>query len=134
MSTQQDNTGDDNVIIGNGQINGNRNVIINATDANGNIILNRPMIIGYNAQGGPNDIVIWSGAGAGSELFLILNQLASESTPEVAGQITTLISELKSEQKDKSKIATLWSSIENAVTVGGAIDLVMKAGILISAL
>lgn len=58
MDTNQECIGNENVIIGNGRINGDRNVIINATDANGNIILNRPMIIGYNAKGGPNDIVI----------------------------------------------------------------------------
>jgi|GEM_PF-4139414 hypothetical protein len=134
MNKNQDNTGDDNVVIGNRKVNGSRNVIIDATDSNGSTILNRPMVIGYNAKGGPNDIVIGAGAGSGSELFLLLDKLASQSNSEVSKKIVTLVSELKSDQKDKSKIKTLWSSVEKVVTAGSAIDLVVKISPLIAAL
>ena len=134
MNTNQDNTGDDNIIIGNRRVNGSRNVIIDATDANGNTILNRPMVIGYRAKGGPNDIVIGSGAGAGSELFLLLDQLKiNVSDKETIQNVTTLISELKSPKKNKTKIETLWASIKAAVTIGSAVDLVAKISPLIVA-
>ena len=127
----QGSTGDDNVIIGNRTINGSRNVIIDATDANGNTILNRPMVVGHGAKGGPDDIVIGSRAGSGSELFLLLDQLASMTDANVVEDITALVSELKSDHQDKSKIETLWASIKTAVTVGEAVELVLKIGSLI---
>lgn len=132
MNTNQDNTGDDNVIIGNRRVNGNRNVIIDATDTNGNTILNHPMVVGYNAKGGHNDIVIGSRAGAGSDLFLLLDQLKT-IVPEgkTVHCITMLISELKSPKKDKTKIETLWASIKAAVTIGNAVDLIAKISPLI---
>ena len=131
MTANQGSTGDDNVIIGNRTINGSRNVIIDATDANGNTILNRPMVVGHGAKGGPDDIVIGSRAGSGSELFLLLDQLASMTDANVVEDITALVSELKSDHQDKSKIETLWASIKTAVTVGEAVELVLKIGSLI---
>lgn len=128
--TDQDNTGDDNVIIGNRKVNGNRNVIIDATDINGNTILNRPMIIGHNAKGGHNDIVIGSNAGAGSDLFLLLNQLkeivSENNDPKIVKEISSLISELREHPKNKSKIKTLWDSIKVAVTIGSAAKLIAE--------
>lgn len=128
--TDQDDTGDDNVIIGNRKVVGNRNVIIDVADINGNTVLNRPMVVGYNARGGPNDIVIGSHAGAGSDLFLLLNQLkeiiSENNDHKTAKEISSLISELKEHPKNKSKIKILWDSIKVAVTIGSAIKLITE--------
>ena len=132
MNTGQDNAGDDNVIIGNRSVNGSRNVIIDATDTNGNTILSRPMVIGNNARGGPNDIVIGSGAGSGSELFRLLDKLASMSNTEVTKDITSLISNLKAERRDKNVIQRLWASIKAAITAKEAIILALEIGDLIA--
>ena len=138
MSSNQDNTGDDNVIIGPRRVSGSRNVIIDTTDANGNTILNRPMVIGHNAKGGPNDIVIGSGAGAGPDIFLLLDQLKEivqdNDDSETVEIIASLISELNKAKKDKSKIKTLWDSIKAAVTIGSAADLIVKITLLVGAI
>lgn len=130
MSTDEDNVGNDNVIIGPRKVKGNRNVIIYATDVNGNTILNRPMVIGYNAKGGPNDIVIGSGAGVGSELFLLLNQLQNIATnnddPKTVQEISDLIIELKKPQKDKRKIMGIWNSLKAMAMINGATNLIWR--------
>lgn len=122
---------DDNVIIGNRQVNGSRNVIIDATDLNGNTILNRPMIIGHNAKGGPNDIVIGAGAQSNTDIFSLLNKLADVSDPEVAQKIVLLVSELKSGTKDKNKIRKLWNLVQNAVVLADAAVYLSQIGVLI---
>lgn len=129
MTDSKNNIGDDNVIIGRNNMNvGSGNVIIDATDSNGNTILNRPMVIGRNAKGGPNDIVIGANAGSGSDLFLMLSQLKelSNNNPELAENISNLVLELKKPDKDKSKVNNLWNFVKNAVTVGNAVDLIAK--------
>lgn len=137
MDTKQDNIGDDNVIIDGSNSNrdrniGSRNVIIGATDASGNTILNRPMVIGHNAKGSSNDIVIGAGANAGSELFLLLNQLRTLASKENQEAIERLISELNSPKKDGVRINKLWQSIKVAVTIGNAVDLIVKISPLIA--
>lgn len=123
----KDIEGDDNTVVGiwNGTVKGSRNTVVGATDARGNTILNRPMIVGNNAKGGHYDIVIGSGAGAGSELFLLLDDL-SKKEPDVADSIADLVSELKSTNRDKTKIEKLWDSIKGVVTVAESIQLVAK--------
>jgi hypothetical protein len=64
--TGSDVEGNDNVVVSRDptRLRGSGNVIIGAMDDSGNTVLNRPMIVGRGASGGPNDVVI--GAGAGS--------------------------------------------------------------------
>ena len=55
--------GNDSVVIGNVPHSvGDRSVFV-ATDANRNVMLNRPMAVGTNAYAGPGSIAIGSGAG-----------------------------------------------------------------------
>ena len=70
------NVGVDSVVIGNvsGSV-GDGSVVITATDARGNVILNQPMAVGRNAYAGPNSIAIGANASAGSELSAILGEL-----------------------------------------------------------
>ncbi len=127
MVLNNDNNGDDNVILGNRSVNGSGNVIIDATNLNGNTILNRPMIIGKNAKGGPHDIVIGANAGSGSDLFLLLDQLEKiADNKKNITDIQGLLSELKAPQKNKSRVRNLWRGIEKPVTTGNAIELVRK--------
>lgn len=73
----QQAVGNDSVVMGlvssNAQV-GDRSVVIGATDAHGNTILNQPMVVGHDAHGGPNSIVIGADAGGG--------QSARPSTPQ----------------------------------------------------
>lgn len=121
--------GNDNVIIGNrrGRRIGSRNVIIDD-----NTILNRMdgTAIGHNAKAGINSIAIGSGAGVGSDLFLLLNQLkeivSENNDPKTVKEISNLISELERHPKNESKVKTLWDSIKVAVTIGSATKLIAE--------
>jgi hypothetical protein len=60
-------TGKDSVVIGNVPSNirvGEGSVVIGATDANGNTIINQPMAVGRGAKAGKNSIAIGAFAGA----------------------------------------------------------------------
>jgi len=60
--------GKDSVVMGNVPANlevGDGSVVVGATDANGNTILNQPMAVGRNARSGPGSIAIGANAGAG---------------------------------------------------------------------
>lgn len=93
--------GNDSVVIGNiGNIGNNRKignncVIIGATDANGNCILNGTMAIGKNAHAGKNSIAIGTNAGAGIALNVLLEQLKMSANNQ---EITRLIEEMKYSQ------------------------------------
>ena len=61
--------GNDSVVMGQVSPNakiGDRSVVIGATDARGNTILNQPMAIGNGACAGPGSIAIGANAGAGA--------------------------------------------------------------------
>jgi len=61
-------TGKDSVVIGNVPPNsevGEGSVVIGATDANGNTIINQPMAVGRGAKAGKNSISIGAYASAG---------------------------------------------------------------------
>lgn len=110
------NIGEDSVVIGNVTGNvGNRSVIIGATDSNGNTIINQPMAVGYNAKAGPGSIAIGANAGAGSDIFFLLNNLEFFAQKEVnsLSEIRDLIQELKIPIKNKSKIQNLWKTIND---------------------
>lgn len=135
MDNDKPNVGDESVVIGDVKGNvGNRSVAIGAMDENGNGILNQSQstAIGYSAKAGPNSISIGAYAGAGSDLFLLLDQLKSVDS-NATEKIIELISELRSPSKDVNKINKLWESIKAAVTVGSAVDLITKIGHAIAA-
>jgi len=76
--------GDDSVVMGRVSPNarvGDRSVVIGATDAHGNTILNQPMVVGHNAHGGPNSIVIGADAGSGQTAVLPAPQGDNQPTP-----------------------------------------------------
>ncbi|MFH1545901.1 MAG: hypothetical protein ABIE14_00805 [Patescibacteria group bacterium] len=134
MDNNKLNVGDESVVIGDVKGNvGNRSVAIGAMDANGNVNLNQAQstAVGYGAKAGPNSISIGAYAGAGSDLFLLLDQLKSVDTNTTEG-ITALISELKSPNRDAGKINKLWESVKAAVTVGSTVDLIAKIGLAIT--
>ncbi len=123
--------GDNNVIIGNRNVHGSGNVIIDATDLNGNSILNRPMIIWNNAKGGSNDTVVGANAGStdsNSEVFMLLANLQGllQSNKDVYDAINNLADELALAQRDTKKIKGLWWIVESAATVEGAIGLASR--------
>lgn len=130
MNNDEWNVGDDSVVIGNVSHRnvGSRSVVIGATDANGNTIIDKPMAVGYGAKAGPGSIAIGAYAGAGSDLFLLLNQVVEilKEDPVASENISLLISELKKESPDTSLIRNLWYAVEAAVTTGGAFDLAIR--------
>ncbi len=116
----------DNVEVGEGGIR------IGATDARGNTILNTPMTIGRNAQGGPNSVVIGAGANGGSTVNLaeVLYQLAeiarANNQHELLNNINATIVESQKLQPNKSRLETSWDAIKAASTIDGVFSLVER--------
>ncbi|EJI1385455.1 hypothetical protein ABVF78_004245 [Vibrio alginolyticus] len=131
MSDKKSEVGSDSVLIGVGKV-GDRSVVINAADENGNIILNRPMAIGHNAMAGPNSIAIGSGACVGTSVIHLLNTLKNEPSVQVDGSLTSIIDalnvELQSSKPEKERISSLWSLIEKSAAVSGSLALVQQIG------
>ncbi len=122
MKDKKLNVGKETVIIGDVSGNfGDRCVIIGATDDRGNVILNRPMAVGYKAHAGPNSISIGAYAGAGSETAVVLSELNQiiEATADqsLIESFKELCSELKKDKQDRSKISRLWNIIKEVTTV-----------------
>lgn len=134
-------TGKDSVVIGNvsGEV-GDGSVVITATDANGNIILNQPMAVGKNAKAGPGSIAIGAGAGAGSgaDITMVLekiNQIVQNTNdPQLISSFTAFCEAAKNPVQNKSILSTLWEGITSASTLSGAIDMISKVSIWIAAL
>lgn len=131
------NVGEESVVIGNVRGNvGNHSVIVGATDSHGNTILNQPMAVGYNAKAGPGSIAIGAYAGAGSDGFLLLNELkeiikqnGDEKTLE---NIINLIGELKKPNIDKTKVSQLWENIKSVTTITNAIASITQISLFIA--
>lgn len=130
--------GKDSVVYGNvgDDINvGDGSVVIGATDAYGNTIINQPMAVGRGAKAGPGSIAIGAGAGAGSDVYMLIDRLLQAS--EVANDETLRreVEKLKSEaSKSKPKISVLssvWNTIKMSANIGGAIGLVQQIGKLL---
>ena len=147
MTEQNDNTknkfrvGKDSVVIGNVSPNadiGDGSVVIGATDANGNTIINTPMAVGRGAFAGPGSIAIGAGAGAGSEIGIILSQLneiiQNTNDPELIKSLSSFIAELSSPKPNKSLLTKLWDGIKAAATLNGVISLTSKVTAFIATL
>ena len=119
-------TWENNVVIGNANITGNGNTIINFTDQNGNTIINTPMIIWNWAKWWPWDIVIGAHAGCQHDIFTELEKLKSISMADKETQenINSLIRELKW-NPSWSNLKSLWNKIETASSLAWAIQLVL---------
>jgi len=128
------NVGEDAVVIGNVNGNiGNGSVVIGPTDSNGNTIINQPMAVGKNAKAGPGSIAIGANAGAGSDVFLLLNQLKEilEKNGKSSKDVINLIIELQKPNPDKTMVQKLWGIIKSAAAINGAIGLIGKIGSLL---
>jgi hypothetical protein len=147
MAEQNDNTknkfkvGKDSVVIGNVSPNadiGDGSVVIGATDANGNTIINTPMAVGRGAFAGPGSIAIGAGAGAGSEIGIILSQLneviKNTNDPELIRSFSFFVSEIHSPKPDKSLLKKLWDRIKVAATLDGVIGLTSKVSAFLATL
>ena len=128
--------GKDSVVMGNvnGEV-GDGSVVIGPTDNQGNTILNQSMAVGRGAKAGPGSIAIGANAGAGSELFHLIDTL--KTIPEIQND-TTLLStidvfraELSKPSPESSTVQSLWPIIKASATVGGAISLVTQIGSLL---
>lgn len=133
--------GKDSVVIGNVSPNaviGDGSVVIGATDANGNTIINIPMAVGRGAFAGPGSIAIGAGAGAGSDIGIVLSQLnkiiQNTNDPELIKSFSTFVSALKSATPNKSLLTKLWDGIKVAATLNGAITLTSRVAAFIAAL
>lgn len=126
------NVGKDSVVIGNVSGNvGDGSVIIGATDANGNTIINNDTLaIGRGAFAGPGSIAIGAGANAGSEIAIALNQLntiiQNTNDPKLIQSFTSFCSCLDNPTTDKSILKKLWEGIKTAASLDGAISLTNK--------
>ena len=134
--------GRDSVVIGNVPSNlevGDGSVIIGATDANGNTIINQHMAVGRNAQAGPESIAIGAGAnaGAGFNLAAALHELEAiarqNNDPKVLSALTEVISECSKLKPDKSIIHKAWGAVKAAGSLNGAYTLLEKISAAIAA-
>ena len=119
--------GDDNVVLGDRKVRGSRNVIINSPIK---VNTSSSVAIGSGAKAGPRSIAIGANAGAGSDGLLLLNELKTiiEKTDNQRAIQSTidLISELKTPNRDNSKIKQLWGVVKKAATLEGAISLIKR--------
>ena len=125
--------GKDNVIIGNVPSDleaGDGNVIIGATDAHGNTIINTPMAVGRGAQAGPDSIAIGAGAKAGSAVTLgeaiqqLIDIAEAAQDRESVALLTQIDTELEKEDPDKSVILRAWDAVQATASISGAHSLV----------
>lgn len=109
-------------------------VVIGATDAWGNTILNTPMAVGYGAKASPGSIAIGAFAGAGAcvqtlqEGFEPLIRMAvAEQNQELLRAIEALAAEFEQSRPDRSAIMRAWDGVRALATVGGAHALLSQA-------
>jgi hypothetical protein len=135
--------GKDTVIIGNVPSNleaGDGSVVIGATDAQGNTIINEPMVVGRNASAGPHSIAIGAGANAGAAFNLAaaiheLSALAQQANDSnVQGQLAQISSEPAKPQPNRSAISKAWEVVKAAGSIGGAHALLAKISAAIAVL
>jgi hypothetical protein len=132
--------GDNNTVIGIPPAQmGSGNTIVNFADEHGNTILNRPMIVGYDAHGGPGDVVVGAGAGGrGLELAGLLRQLATalqaEGATEAAAMSTALAVSVESPTPDRNAIRRMWDVAKVGATTSGLVSLAARIEPLIHSL
>ncbi len=114
---------------------GHGNTIVGATDNNGNTIITQQTAVGFNAKAGPNSIAIGAFAGAGSDLFHLLQKLehetASRNNEDEVKVVNELTEELKSQEPDRNRIKVLWATINTFKWVGEVAVLIHEIAQLI---
>jgi hypothetical protein len=135
-------TGKDSVVIGNIGLNaeiGEGSVVIGATDAFGNTIINQPMAIGRGAVAGPGSIAIGAGARAGvsvdgsRDLEHLAAVIARQNNEELKQQFAVLTDLLNQPKPDRSAVLKTWEAIKAANTLQAFHGLLAKiSGALVS--
>jgi len=136
--------GKDSVVIGNVPPNtqvGDYSVVIGATDARGNTIINTPMAVGRGAHAGPGSIAIGAFANAGAvnvaELQKNLQEfatlLATQHNSALAQEFEKFKANLQQSPPDKSVILKSWEGVKSLAAINGAHALLAKisAGLLV---
>jgi Pyruvate/2-oxoacid:ferredoxin oxidoreductase gamma subunit len=130
--------GKDSVVIGNVPAHlevGDGSVIIGATDANGNTIINQPMAVGRGARAGLSSIAIGAFAGAGvsssaDELAADLQRLgaliAQQNNEALATGFEKLRTELARPAPSRSGVMSAWEVVKAAGAINGAHGLLLK--------
>ena len=133
--------GKDSVVIGNvgstRQI-GERCVVIGATDANGNTIINTPMAVGYGAKAGPGSIAIGAFAGAGSvdlsfpermqaEMLAVTAVAQQQQNAEVLAALQQIADELRKQEPEAGIVHRAWAGVQGLADMEGAHGLLTKA-------
>lgn len=132
--------GKDSVVIGNVPPNiqvGDGSVIIGATDARGNTIINTPMAVGRGAHAGPGSIAIGAGANAGgaqhqalaelqSHLAQFAQLLAEQQNAALSREFEQFKATLQHSPPDKSLILKSWKGVKSLATINGAHTLLAK--------
>jgi len=124
--------GDDSVVYGNVTADvGNRSVVIGPTDGKRNVILNKGMAIGFNAQAGPNSIAIGAFASAGLDIRNTFSEIEglirSSNNRELEDSFEELCDEIGQQEKNISRIHELWRRIEVSPIFSGAVKLLTTA-------
>ena len=123
--------GKDSVVIGNVSGNvGDGSVVIGATDAFGNVILNQSMSIGKNAYASEGSIAIGANAGAGNELASVIHQikLIIDRTEDDSAieKFKIFEQEIKKESPNKNIIRSSWEILKDICNVDGMIGIFQK--------
>jgi hypothetical protein len=132
--------GDDNTVIGTAPSKmGSGNTIINAADAQSNVILNRGgTAIGRGARADSTSIAIGAGAGAGGlpQLVDLLAELRGvllrEGDPHTPIVLQDLMAEVQAPKRDAGKIQKTWGAIKVAATTNEAASLVLRIAPLVA--
>ena len=132
--------GKDSVVIGNvpadAQV-GEGCVIIGATDARGNTIINTPMAVGRGAYAGPGSIAIGAGANAGGAQRQVIAELqghleqfaaliAAQQSSTLSREFEQFKTTLQQSPPDKSLILKSWEGVRSLATINGAHTLLAK--------
>lgn len=134
-------TGKHSVVIGNvpgDSTIGEGSVVIGATDANGNTILNMPMAVGYRARAGAGSIAIgaFAGAGApdlhfpaevGTEMRELVEIAVRSANRELLAALHDLASTLQQPKSEGSAVLAAWEGVKAVATIDGASNLLARA-------
>ncbi|MBN1638096.1 MAG: hypothetical protein JW866_03960 [Ignavibacteriales bacterium] len=123
--------GKDAVVIGNVNADvGDGSVVINATDSNGNVILNRPMAIGRGAKADNTSIAIGANANAGYDINKALKDLSEIINNSKDEKLKLVFQDFLIEKGsgDHKKLGSLWHIIETSSTLSGCIAFVQQIG------
>ena len=134
-------TGKHSVVIGNVPTNSNigeGSVVVGATDARGNTILNQPMAVGFGAKAGPNSIAIGAFASAGipnlpfpdvlkNEMAELIRFALQQQNQELLAAIQQFSEELKPEKPTTSLVFKAWEGVMALATIDGAQNMVARS-------